>query len=108
MKTTNQRLFSLAATAMLVSFGASAVEQPAAAGAETASASTKPHAKPHNHMRDAKVIGTGETHTGATAKGSGAEPAKDASDKPAQAGKQEAHEKKGVKPHSHPRDAKGA
>jgi hypothetical protein len=108
MKKTNQRLLTLAAAAMLLSGTAYAAEPQAARSEESTSASAKHAVKPHNHMRDAKGMGIGDMHTSATKKASSAETEKDAAGKPAEAAKQEEHKKKGVKPHNHPRDAKGA
>lgn len=109
MKNTSQRLLTLVATAMLISGAAMAAEPPTAASADSAPATAKPAMKPHNHMRDAKGMGMGDKHgASAAAKASGAESPKDESEKPGDAGKPEPHDKTGVKPHNHPRDAKAA
>lgn len=64
---------------------------------------------PHNHMRDAKGMGTGDMHGQQRHDdGPSAETGKDASTKSNEAENQEKQAKKGVKPHNHPRDAKGA
>lgn len=109
MKKMNQRLLTLAATVMLISGAAFAAEPTTPTGAESASTPAKPAMKPHNHMRDAKGMGMGGKHgASAAAKASSAESPKDDSEKPGDAGKQEPHDKTGVKPHNHPRDAKAA
>ena len=96
-------------TAMLISGAVFAADPPATASTENASTPAKTTVTPHNHMRDAKGMGTGDMHgSSATTTAPSAETGKDASTKSNEAENQEKQVKKGVKPHNHPRDAKGA
>lgn len=108
MNTNTQRLLALATVSLLISGTVYAAEPQTAGSAKTEPAAASTNVPPHNHMRDAKGVGTGKKHGAAAQNDASAPAATGTSDQTSDTNKPAKPKKSGVKPHSHPRDAKGA